>query len=305
MKIAFIGLGSIARKHIAALKQLDKTAIIFAVRHQETPSEKEGINTITFSALSTLDLDAIIITNPSVYHTQNILDLVHLRIPIMVEKPLCISNGQRKKLQQLNTQDLPIIYTACNLRFHPLIQYLKAYLNENTLTIFEVNAYCGSYLPSWRPDSDYRSSYSAQEAMGGGVHLDLMHELDYLHFLFGKPKAVEKVHKKYSTLDLDSVDYAHYWLDFKDFSATITLNYFRRDSKRTLEIVTDQGTIELDFISGTITLLAQKEILYEVGSNAMEQSYINQINYFLSLINHKEKPMNTLIESLDIIQHVL
>ena len=305
MKIAFIGLGSIARKHIAALKQLDKTAIIFAVRHQETPSEKEGINNITFSALNTLDLDAIIITNPSVYHTQNILDLVHLRIPIMVEKPLCISNGQRKKLQQLNTQDLPIIYTACNLRFHPLIQYLKAYLNENTLTIFEVNAYCGSYLPSWRPDSDYRSSYSAQEAMGGGVHLDLMHELDYLHFLFGKPKAVEKVHKKYSTLDLDSVDYAHYWLDFKDFSATITLNYFRRDSKRTLEIVTDQGTIELDFISGTITLLAQKEILYEVGSNAMEQSYINQINYFLSLINHKEKLMNTLIESLDIIQHVL
>ena len=305
MKIAFIGLGSIARKHIAALKQLDKTVIIFAVRHQETPSEKEGINNITFSALSTLDLDAIIITNPSVYHTQNILDLVHLKIPIMVEKPLCISKKQWKKLQQLNTQDLPIIYTACNLRFHPLIQYLKAYLNENTLAIFEVNAYCGSYLPSWRPDTDYRSSYSAKEAMGGGVHLDLMHELDYLHFLFGKPKAVEKVHKKYSTLDLDSVDYAHYWLDFKDFSATITLNYFRRDSKRTLEIITDQGTIELDFISGTITLLAQKEILYEVELNAMEQSYLNQMNYFLSLINHKEKPMNTLIESLDIIQQVL
>ena len=40
-----------------------------------------------------------------------------------------------EKVQQLNTQDLPIIYTACNLRFHPLIQYLKAYLNENTLAI--------------------------------------------------------------------------------------------------------------------------------------------------------------------------
>ena len=40
MKIAFIGLGSIARKHIAALKQLDKTVIIFAVRHQETPAKR-------------------------------------------------------------------------------------------------------------------------------------------------------------------------------------------------------------------------------------------------------------------------
>ena len=305
MKIAFIGLGSIARKHIAALKQIDNNAIIHAVRHQKGSSEKDGIKNIAFSDLKNINLDAIIITNPSVFHAQNIIDLVDLGVPLMVEKPICVSNDQWSKLNELSTRNTPLIYTACNLRFHPLIKFLKDYLKRKKPTIYEVSAYCGSYLPLWRENVNYADLYSAKSNMGGGVHLDLIHEIDYLNFLFGQPRNTEKFYAKRSNLKIDSIDYAHYHLDFNDFSAAITLNYFRRDSKRTLEIVTDQDTIKLDFIKGNIASLEQKEILLDVEENAMEQSYLNQMNYFLSLIKHKEKPMNTLIESLDIIQYVL
>ena len=135
MKIAFIGLGSIARKHIVALRQINKDAIIYAVRHQKGSSEKEGIKNIAFSDLKNINLDAIIITNPSVYHAQNIIDLVDLGIPLMVEKPICVSNDQWSKLNELSTRNTPLIYTACNLRFHPLIKFLKDYLKRKTNNI--------------------------------------------------------------------------------------------------------------------------------------------------------------------------
>ena len=257
MKVAFIGLGSIAKKHIHALNIINKDISLYAVRHREKASKQDGVKNIVFSDLKILDLDAIIISNPSVFHAQNILELVELDTPIMVEKPICVSMDQLKQLDEISRHSAPLIYTACNLRFHPLITFLKAYLQREKPKIFEVSAYCGSYLPSWRENADYENTYSAKANMGGGVHLDLIHEFDYLIFLFGKPNKVEKFYAKRSDLKIDSIDYAHYRIDFENFTAINTLNYFRRDSKRTLEIVAENDTILLDFISGKICSLKE------------------------------------------------
>ena len=43
--------------------------------------------------------------------------------------------------------------------------------------------------------------------MGGGVHLDLIHEIDYLIYLFGIPKEIKKQYRKVSKLNIDSNDY--------------------------------------------------------------------------------------------------
>ena len=198
MRIAFIGLGSIAQKHITAIKKIELKTSFYAVRHQDNAIPIEGIENTKLYSLARLNLDAIILSNPSVYHSKFIEELAPLGIPLMVEKPICISHKQWKALSCLDSKKLPIIYTACNLRFHPLIQFLKNYLEEKKENIYEVNAYCGSYLPNWRPKVDYRNSYSAIAKMGGGVHLDLIHEIDYLSYIFGNPLEIEKQYRKVS-----------------------------------------------------------------------------------------------------------
>ena len=134
MRIAFIGLGSIAQKHITAIKKIDANAILFAVRHNTNAPSVKGIKNIPFASLASLNLDAIILSNPSVYHEQFIIDLVPLGIPLMVEKPICVSQEQWESLDRLSKEKLPLIYTACNLRFHPLIAFLKNYLEEKSRT---------------------------------------------------------------------------------------------------------------------------------------------------------------------------
>ena len=92
-------------------------------------------------------------------------------------------------------------YVGLNMRFHPLIIYLKNYLNKSDFKIYEINAYYGSYMPSWRP-GNHKKLYSSNNELGGGVHLDLIHEPDLLHFLFGLPKKFLKVLEKYQILQL-------------------------------------------------------------------------------------------------------
>jgi predicted dehydrogenase len=44
-------------------------------------------------------------------------------------------------------------------------------------------------FPEWRPARDYRESYSASSEQGG-VLRDLIHEIDYAVWLYGKPVAI-------------------------------------------------------------------------------------------------------------------
>ena len=51
--------------------------------------------------------------------------------------------------------------------------------------LVEADFYCGSWLPDWRPNLDYRESVSSQRALGGGVLLELSHEIDMAQYLLG------------------------------------------------------------------------------------------------------------------------
>ena len=98
---------------------------------------------------------------------------------------MCLQ-GSETLVKRINQSNL-LTYVACNLRFLECIQFLKERLDSQKKFVQEVNVYCGSYLPDWRPGKDYKTIYSAIKEKGGGVHLDLIHELDYIYWLFGKP----------------------------------------------------------------------------------------------------------------------
>ena len=96
----------------------------------------------------------------------------------------------------MNIQNSPLIYNACNLRFHPLIVFFKDFIKNKTSKINEVNVYCGSYLPNWRKDG-ITAVTTVQIKSSVEVDLDLIHEIDYVVYLFGFPKRIEKSSGKY------------------------------------------------------------------------------------------------------------
>lgn len=296
MKVLIIGLGSIAHKHIVSLKTVDPDCEIYALRSNQSSPMVEGvINCYSLSEMPS-DLGFIIISNPTSMHLQTIKEVVHFGVPLFIEKPPIDNLEDAKEVLQLvDKLDLPT-YTAFNLRFHPVVQWLKENIDSHRIT--EINAYCGSYLPDWRPKQDYRQVYSAREELGGGVHLDLTHEIDYLLWILGYPISTKSIKRKLSDLEINSVDSAKYWMEYESFTVNLTLNYFRRDSKRVIEVVTSETTLACDLISNTVKDLCTAKVVFKNESITNIYTYEKQMKYFIDCIERKTQPMNSLADSM-------
>lgn len=303
MKILIIGLGLIAKKHIAILKEINSEFKFYALRSSKSSTTwNDVINIYSWEEVKLNHYYFSIISSPSNLHLEHILKLSKLEIPLMVEKPIFVSKTQLDEFIKNNIKST--LYVAFNMRFHPLIIFIKEYLEKFKPKILEVNSYCGSYLPDWRP-ANHKKAYSSSVNFGGGVHLDLMHEPDYLIYLFGMPLKVKKNNRRVSDITVDSYDYSNITFDYKDFSAQIILNYFRRDKKRLFEIITLESTLEIDFEAGTIVNLVNKNLIKEIKGDLMMESYKNQMNYWLEAVEKNHVTINNVNEANEILERVL
>ena len=297
MRILIIGLGSIAAKHIVALRSINSSFEIFALRNSLKSKSFQGVTNLYSIDSSEISFDFIIISNPTYLHGKAILKSLKFNCPLFIEKPVLGNLNDATILQEKIKQENVRTYIACNLRFHPLIVFLKNYLRESAFDINEINVYCGSYLPEWRPGIDFRKVYSANAEMGGGVHIDMIHELDYCIWLFGKPIEVRSLKRSASSLGINSIDFAQYTLLYQNFVLNIHLNYFRRDIKRQIEIVTKDDTFVGDLISNKLTSLSEGKILFQ-SDFKMSDTYFEQMKYFISNIVTEKKVMNDFEEAL-------
>lgn len=301
MIVLFIGVGSIAKKHIAVLLKQYKVIEIIALRSSSQASTIDNIKNIYNINELTVQPDFIVISNPTANHIDAIKLAITLRKPLFIEKPLSHHLQNIDELiTEINKADIKT-YIACNLRFLDCLAFLKAHLDANKYLINEVNAYCGSYLPDWRPATDYTKSYSANIQMGGGVNLDLIHELDYIYWLFGKPTQFSKHLSQKSTLKINAPDNANYFLEYETFNASIILNYYRKDAKRTLEIIFDNDTWLIDILQNNIISTLTGNVIFASQQKIIDTYYL-QMNYFINSINGNVQPMNAINEAKEVLE---
>lgn len=281
MKVVIFGLGSIARKHIAAIRRLNPDAEIFALRsRRDAPSFPGVIDIYDLDAAKRISPDFALISTPTSEHFRSVDRALTLGCPLFIEKPLCHDQEAFRLAERVESAGV-LNYVGCNLRFLKSLCFVKEALQKGGRKVNEVNAYCGSYLPEWRLGADYRKIYSSRPELGGGAHLDLIHEIDYIYWLFGMPDEISKTLRSSSSLGIDAIDYANYCLCYKDFCASVILNYYRRDYRRTLEIVFDKETWLVDLALNRIT--SGSEIVFE-SDEKIGDTYNAQMEYFMNLV---------------------
>jgi len=299
MKILIIGLGSIGKKHVKAIQSVVPDAEIFALRSKSAAEKHAGVTNIYhLDEAERIALDFVIIASPTSDHKNAIAQQVARGLPLFIEKPLYSSLDVEAEVNALNAKGI-LTYVACNLRFLDCIQFIKGQLPElRNKKLNEVNVYCGSYLPDWRP-GDFRNTYSANASLGGGVHIDLIHELDYLYWLFGMPARIGRNFRSQSSLSISSFDYANYLLDYDGFCATVVLNYYRRDTKRSLELVFDDETWSVDLLKNQVC--SNRQVIFS-SKQIIADTYQRQMEYFIQCVKEKADPFNTVSDAYNVLK---
>ena len=245
MKVLVIGYGSIGTRHTRLL--LDLGCDVSIVSQREIGFEKRFSK--LKDALDEVNPSYIVISNKTEEHYSSLMELSKICFGgiVLIEKPVF------DKLREIPDDLICSCFVAYNLRFHPIIQELKNILLTEKIISFQV--YVGQYLPDWRPDRDYRKSYSAQKKEGGGVLRDLSHELDYLTWILGEWESLNSMGGRFSSLEIDCDDvYAIMGRMERCPIVSVQLNYLDRIGRREIIVNTDQHTVKVDLIKGTIQI---------------------------------------------------
>lgn len=289
-KIGMIGLGSIGKRHlyniVSVLKERNISYTIDLIRSgrgKELDKEtKQFINRIFYSYDKVPDdYDVIFITNPTHLHLGTMKKYVTRTKHMFIEKPAI--DRTDVDISKLNLLKDSIYYVACPLRYTDVIQYLKHKCDLNE--VYSARVICSSYLPDWRPNVDYRTTYSAHKGQGGGVSIDLIHEWDYLVYLFGMPEQVFNIRSKYSNLEIDSDDLSLYIARYKNMAAEVHLDYFGRKTIREVQLFTSKDTIVGDIANSEIRYLRSGKIIsFEELRNDFQR---REIAYFFDILDGK------------------
>lgn len=303
-KVLFIGIGSIAKRHIKNLailmKQRNENLEIDVFRSKSRsktylPEEIRALVGTSYYDLNATpnDYDVIFITNPTQYHLETIREFNDKGRHFFIEKPLCT-------LLQLNSGFYKgargrVYYVAAPLRYTAIIEYIKT--NVDVDNVLSVRCISSSYLPDWRKGSDYRMSYSAKKELGGGVSIDLVHEWDYITYLFGFPEHVKSFIRKESDLEIDSDDIAIYIAEYSNMLVEVHVDYIGRVPIREMQIFCKTETITCDFLKSIIrfenngeqVVFGEKRDDYQVKELQYFFESITKARYGLDSIQHAEK----------------
>ncbi|OGE30444.1 hypothetical protein A3C59_00465 [Candidatus Daviesbacteria bacterium RIFCSPHIGHO2_02_FULL_36_13] len=303
MKIIFFGLGSIGQRHANILLK-DYTHDLYAFRSSAKSKPNElGIKELySWDELEKLKPDVAFITNPTSLHIETAIKCAEFGCKLFIEKPIGSSLKDFEKLKKIVKSKKIVTYIAYNLRFHPIILKLKK--NIENKKILHARVVCTSYLPTWRPDRDFLKGYSANTNMGGGVILDLSHELDYISYLLGDINKMTGTYSKRSNVTVDAEDFVDYLLETKTTPVNIHINFLSQLRQRYIQIDFDQLTIIADLIDSEIReykndiLHKTEKVDYQKG-----QEYSDQIKYFLDNIDNPSM-MNNLSEASGLFEKI-
>ena len=310
MKFLIVGYGSIGKRHCDNLKNILKNKENISICRQYSKRKVPEFNTFFDLDEAILENpDAVIITNPPSLHLPTALKFAKKGINLFIEKPLSNSLEQTKNLSEIIERKGLIAMIGCNMRFHPGIRKVKELIDKRKVgKITSVLAQAGQYLPDWRPKTDYSESYSSNKELGGGVTLDLIHELDYLYWFFGPVKSIFAMIDKKSNLNIDTEDTADILIDFKNNVQTnLHLDYLQRYPQRNCQIIGEKGTIFWDYFDKSVKLYGPGKNFEKFDYKNFERNemYVKEMEHFFSCIKNKRDPLINLKQGIEVLKLIL
>ncbi len=311
-RFAVIGFGSAGARALKVLRDLRPDAeFLVASRHATTG---EGFtSTSSLDGVVAFEPDAVILSGPATTRADTLRQIGALGVPVFIEKPLAHTLDDAVTVTRVLGSVVACSQLGYNLRFsESLIAFRDLVRGGRYGRVLRFNAETAQYLPDWRPDKDYRETVSARADLGGGVLLELSHELDYLRWIFGEWDWVSAWTGRTSSLEIDVEDTALVTIGIEgDQGVTqivgqLSLDFARRDTTRTVTAVCESGTLRWDGIAGTVEVYEPSESRWEtvVTDSGSQSTYRAQWDSFLSVVEKGSAPRVAMSDGVAVLRAV-
>ncbi len=234
-----VGAGSIGIRHHRVLQHLGSTVATVSRR-----PEAGDYRTVS-AALASGHPNYVVIATETERHLESLESLIDCGYSgqVLLEKPIL---DQPVPLPTLPFSSISVGY---HLRFHPAVRQLRSALDSTQVLSAQVRY--GQYLPDWRPGRDYRETVTA--GPGGGVLLELSHELDLIQWLLGPAEVIQGRTVSSGLFDMEREDLAVGLLYLQSGGlVSLELNCLDRVQNRTMTVTTSDHFFRLDLISGSL-----------------------------------------------------
>jgi predicted dehydrogenase len=295
LKVLIVGYGSIGRRHMQTVQNARIDAQFAVYRHRIKNEFVENGCFFSGNINSCLDWkpDVSIICSPAPMHLQFVPQLLDSGSHLLIEKPISHNLDGVRELVELVGSSGVAVSVGYNLRFMESLKVFRSAVQRKVCgEVRFVSSEVGQYLPDWRPNQEWRSTVTAQSKLGGGVLLELSHEIDYLLWVFGEFNWVSAYLGHISPFGEEVEDFAALTLSVcGETSGTpspiinVSMDLVRRKAERKCRVFCEEGTIIWDGIKNKVTVekFQGEQILFN-GENMSEDTYLEQFEDFLSLV---------------------
>jgi predicted dehydrogenase len=309
LKFLIVGFGSIGKRHFDNLMQIQGVEVSILSRRQITQHGARVYNSLD-QALND-EFDAVFIANETALHISTAIAFAERGRHLFIEKPLSHNLEDVDKLTNLVGEYNLKLMIGNNMRFHPVVKFGKELIEKSRIgRIVSARLEVGEYLPDWRPERDFKSSYSASIEGGGGVILDLSHELDYAYWFFGDPVKIFSVYGKRSNLPIEAEDIAGILIEFRSGAwCQVHLDYIQRHPCRTFKLIGTEGIMQADLNDNKLMVSTagrpEWEIVDTGGDFQRNRMYVEELRHFIDYLNGKViKPQVGLEDGIKVLQIV-
>jgi len=239
--------------------------------------------------------DAVVVATPTHLHLEGLREAVAHGCHALVEKPIAMSGHGVAPLLEQADRDKRLVMLGYNLRFHPGVRELRRVIRAGEIgQIVCGRAEYGWYLPNWRPARDYRDTYSARREWGGGVLLDVCHEIDLLRYLLGEASSVFCVTLNTGVLGTDVDELAVMICEFGNgVIGELHLDYIQRSYSRKCKVVGVEGTAIWEYEGEKLSVFRAQTGTWEERNwegFMPEQAYQAEMQQFIAAVRGSARP---------------
>lgn len=300
MNVLVIGLGSMGKRRIRLIRQIDENIAIFGVDSRED-RRKEAEELYGVTTFDDLDLalekqyDAAFICTSPLSHAALIAKCLSKDLHVFTEINL-VSDGYEENMKSAEERGL-VLFLSSTFCYRDEVSYIVKAVGKSQATL-SYTYHVGQYLPDWHPWENY-TDYFIGDSRTNGCREIMAIELPWITKTFGKITDVQVKKGKKTKLKIGYNDSYLLLVEHENGTqGTIAVDVVSRKAVRNLEVFGEDLYLTWDGSSNglkqyDIEKKEEKQVkLYDVvdkqenyAAFIVENAYKNEIQTFLNIIS--------------------